>query len=149
VFSISSVPSFTENDGYFSVFPLIAASSLATPMMLVQCPRFGVRDMSRTVSERYSARSVPSGMSLGSSMMPSPSSDSCNSLPEHSIPQDSTPRSLDFFILKVVPSASWIEAPVLAKATFSPLRQLVAPHTTCVDSVPSETVGMQSLSALG
>ncbi|MNT65978.1 hypothetical protein D3C72_2040080 [compost metagenome] len=70
--------------------------------------------------------SSPTGASAASSSRPSFSSLICSSAAEHSMPLDSTPRSLAFLILKS-PGNS---APIMAKGIFRPGRTFGAPHTT-------------------
>src|SRR5690606_29524624 len=94
---------------------------------------------------RYWRRHWPTGASAGSSNRPSWSSDSCSSAAEHSMPKDSTPRSLAFLILKSSPST----APTMAKGTLIPARALGAPHTTWNSSLPLLTRHTRSLSASG
>ena len=101
-----------------------------------------------TVSSRsnHCARSIPAGASSANSMMPLLSSARPSSEPEHSMPNDSTPRSLAF--LSLVPSGS--RPPTRAKAEVSPSRALGAPHTTCtVSASPASTSQTRSLSASG
>ena len=51
-----------------------------------------------------------------------------------SIPKDSTPRILDFFILSSVPSEKVSFVPIVASITFLPAATFGAPHTTCSSS---------------
>ncbi|VFB22440.1 Uncharacterised protein [Pseudomonas fragi] len=63
------------------------------------------------------------GRQLHQAVIASPT---CSSACEHSMPLDSTPRSLAFLILKS-PGSS---APIMANGIFKPGRTLGAPHTT-------------------
>ncbi len=125
-----------------------AATSRAMPMTDMASPRFGVTLRSRTCSSRfrYSRRSCPTGASAGSSMIPSEASARRSSLGEHSMPWDSTPRSLAALMVTSPGSV----APTTASALFNPLRALLAPHTICTGSpLPVATRHSDSLSACG
>ena len=88
---------------------------------------------------------MPTGASAASASSPSWSSDRFNSAPEHSIPCDSTPRSLAFLIL--MPPGSL--APGCANGALRPAAALGAPHTICTVSLPVLTLHTRSLSASG
>lgn len=89
--------------------------------------------------------SLPTGASAASSIRPLLSSLICSSDAEHSIPCDSTPRSLAFLILKS-PGSS---APIMANGILMPARALGAPQTTWKVSAPLLTWHTRSLSASG
>ena len=127
---------------------LRAQTSRAIPRMLKQSPRSGVSSISimASSSSSHSASALPTGASSGSSMMPPPSSDNDNSEAEHSMPIETTPRSLAFFNL--VPSGSL--PPTLAKAVVSPNLAFGAPQTICrLSCSPQSTSHTRSLSASG
>ena len=77
--------------------------------------------------------------------MPSWSSESASSLPEHSMPWLSSPRIFDVRI--TVPSGS--VAPIVASGAIIPGRTLGAPHTTETLPAPPSTWQIESRSALG
>ena len=90
--------------------------------------------------------SVPTGASAGSGSRPAWSSDSPNSRAEHSMPEDSTPRSLARLMRKSPGST----APTSAHGTFMPAAALGAPQTICKASPwPASTRHTLSLSASG
>ena len=129
-------------EGIFTGRSRTAPNSRARPTTLRASGRFHVTSMSNTVSgfspPTTSRANAPVGASAGSSMMPSwlpPGRASSFEL--QSIPNDSTPRSFPFLILK---PPSGTTAPILASTLFMPARQLGAPHTTCTVSLPSVTV---------
>ena len=122
--------------------------SRAIPRMLKQSPRFGVILMSITWSSRsrYSRILTPTGASSGNSKRPSILSSRSISEAPHSIPCDSTPRSLPFLILK----SPGKTAPMVATGAFMPARTLGAPHTICNGSPePIFTVVTRRRSASG
>src|SRR5690606_30398065 len=101
--------------------------------------------MTTSSRPRYSRTSMPTGASAANSSRPLWSSLVFSSAAEHSMPKDSTPRSLAFLILKSSPSS----APTMAKGTLMPGRALGAPHTTWKVSLPLLTWQTRSLSASG
>ena len=125
---------------------LISPVSLASPVIPRQSLRLGVRSKSIIASLRFKTplTSAPTSASAGSSIKPSWSSEMPSSRSEHNMPNDSTPRSFAFLILK---SSSF--APTSAKGTLIPERALGAPHTTCNCSSPVETAQTLNLSAFG
>ena len=95
---------------------------------------------------------MPTGASLGKINKPSTPSSQSISLPPHSIPLDSTPRSLPFLMAKGLssPSAGGSFAPTKATGTLTPTATLGAPQTICKFSlVPTFTVVTFNLSASG
>ncbi len=116
---------------------LSTPSSRATPSILKQSPRFGVKSSSIILSSscKYSRIFCPGGASAGSSIKPSALSASPNSFSEHSIPNDSTPRNFAGLILKSPGNT----APTLASGIIRPGRTFVAPQTICNVSLPSVT----------
>ena len=95
---------------------------------------------------KYSRISTPTGASAGNSIKPSASATRPNSFAEHSIPNDSTPRNLDFLILK----SPGRTAPITEAGIFKPGRTLAAPQTICSGSAsPTFTRQTRSLSASG
>ena len=142
----SPLPSSNEEtSGYENLqgMPLscmYAYKSLATPIWDAASTLFAVISYSMTASDfrwRYSLAVVPGTASAGSTLIPSwlfpiPSSSSAQI-----IPNDSTPRILDFLILKSPGST----APSLANRTFCPAATFGAPQTTVRSSpVPSFTL---------
>ena len=125
--------------------------SRARPAKLKQSARFGVRSTSMMVSSklRYSRTSTPNGALSGNSIKPSELSAMPSSCSAHNIPNDSTPRSLAFLILKPPGSSEGSTAPIFANGIFNPSRTLAAPHTIWNVSVPSVTWQRLSLSASG
>ena len=124
------------------------AISRARPRIEKQSARFGVKSISIMVSFRrkYSRISIPTGASSGKINSPACSSLSPSSRAEHNIPNDSTPRSLDFLIRKSPGNT----APMVANGTLTPTATLGAPQTICSGSpVPLSTVATRSLSASG
>ncbi len=123
-----------------------AATSRASPAMLRQSPRFGVSPSSMTWSSSASSATMssPTGASAGNSSRPSTRLVIPSSSAEHSMPQDSTPRSLARLIFS--PGSS---APSRAKGTRSPARTLLAPQTTWYSPRPSETRQTLRRSAFG
>ena len=126
-----------------------AATSRAMPRIDIASPRLGVTASSNTVSSRarYSRRLAPTGASEGNSMMPSESSLKPNSLAEHNMPADSTPRSLAALILRSPGNC----APTVASAVLKPARAFGAPQTICSSGAPSPrlTAQTRNLSACG
>ena len=79
---------------------------------------------------------MPTGASSGRISKPFTPSSLPNSLAEHSMPLDATPRIFVGLILKFSGST----APAKAHGTFTPTRTLGAPHTICSSSpVPAST----------
>ena len=76
---------------------------------------------------------MPIGASAGRINSPSAASLRPNSLPEHNIPEDSTPRTLACLI--EMPGSC---APTRAQGTFTPTRTLAAPQTICSNSPSPE-----------
>ena len=126
-----------------------AATSRAMPRIDIASPRLGVTASSNTVSSRprYSRTFAPTGASGGNSTMPSEMSLKPNSLAEHNMPADSTPRNLAALILRSPGRC----APTVASAVFKPARALGAPQTICNGAPPSPRLTSQtrSLSACG
>ena len=90
--------------------------------------------------------SSPIGASSDKITIPSPSVPIPNSTSEQSIPQDSTPLTLAFLILKF-PGKT---APILATITLSPNLWLGAPQIICKGvSSPTFTFNSDNLSASG
>jgi hypothetical protein len=112
-----------------------------------QSPRLGVslRVIRWSSSPIQSRSSSPTGASDGNSMMPAASWASPSSLAEHSMPKDSTPRTLACLI-----SNSGSLAPTRAQAVLRPARALGAPQTM-VSGPPSPVLTWQTWrrSALG
>ena len=130
------------------------ATSRAIPRTLKQSPRFGVIEISSTwlSSPRYSRTSIPTGASTGKINRPSTPSSMSISLPPHSIPCDSTPRSLPFLMANGLssPGAGGNLAPINATGALIPTATFGAPHTICrVSPVPTSTVVTRNLSASG
>ena len=95
---------------------------------------------------RYSLAGVPTTASAGRTMMPSWLSPMPSSSSAQIIPNDSTPRILDFLILKSPGST----VPSWAKRTFWPAATLGAPQTTVSGSpAPAFTVVMWRWSESG
>ena len=115
-----------------------AASSRAIPSTPKQSPRFGVTATSITgpSTEITSLAGRPTGAPGASSMIPSWSSPSSNSLAEHSMPLLSTPRMRAR--LSAWPVAG-MTTPGGANTAFMPAWTLGAPHTTSVSSLPVST----------
>ena len=113
----------------FNVPNPAAAKSLAIPLIDKQSPLFGVIFISMTGSSRLntSINFSPSLYFASTSIIPSCSSDIPISLSETSIPQDSTPRILDFFNFTPVPGIKLFSG---AKIPFIPVRAFGAPQTT-------------------
>ncbi len=91
--------------------------------------------------------SAPTGASAASASSPPWSSDSPSSRAEHSMPKDSTPRTLAALIL--TPGSS---APTSAQGTFMPAATLGAPQTMAkrfavagIDCAQVELVGIRML----
>ena len=127
---------------------LITPISRAIPRILKQSPRFGVMLISITLSSRfkYSRTFTPTGASFGNSKRPSILSSRSISEAPHSMPCDSTPRSLPFLILK----SPGKTAPIVATGAFIPVRTFGAPHTICKGSPePMFTVVTRKRSASG
>ena len=127
---------------------LSTPTSRAKPFIPKQSPRFGVKSTSIILSSRprYSRKSVPTGASLGNSIMPSPSSLIPSSTKAHNMPFEGWPRNLAFLILKSPGST----APTVATATLMPKRQFGAPHTISSSSSPPTLILVtRSLSASG
>src|SRR5690348_4761570 len=112
--------------------PNSAATSCAKPTRPRQSGRFGVSlsSMLASGSPRNTASGWPTGASAGSSMRPDASASMPSSLAEHSMPADSTPRSLAALI--VMPPGS--TAPTIASGAFRPTRAFGAPQTICSGS---------------
>ncbi len=93
-----------------------------------QSARFGVSLISMLASgkPRYSLSAWPIGASSGSSNRPDASLSRPSSLAEHSMPLDSTPRSLAALIAM---PPTW--APTSASGATSPARAFGAPQTIC------------------
>ena len=96
---------------------------------------------------------MPMGASFGKINKPSTPSSQSISLPPHSIPCDSTPRSLPFLMLKgSSPCAGGSLAPTSATGTRTPAATLGAPQTICSGASlcsPTFTLATRSLSASG
>ncbi len=102
--------------------------------------------MTWSSKSRYSRTFTPTGASAGSSSKPSSLSSRSISDAPHSIPCDSTPRSLPFLILKSPGNT----APMVATGAFIPTRTFGAPHTICNGSPePMFTVVTRKRSASG
>ncbi|CVI09054.1 hypothetical protein AMPH_13106 [Acinetobacter baumannii] len=147
-FSSVIVASTDLISGSFICSWLITATSRAIPRILKQSPRFGVILISMTLSSsfKYSRMFTPTGASLGNSSKPSILSSRSISEAPHSMPCDSTPRSLPFLILKSPGNI----APIVATGAFIPARTLGAPHTICKGSPePIFTVVTRRRSASG
>ncbi len=117
------------------------------PRRLKQSARFGVSLISMLASgrPRYSTRVWPTGASSGSSSRPEASLSRPSSLAEHSMPLDSTPRSLAGLIF-----SSPICAPTIASGATRPGRAFGAPHTICSSSpCPASTLHTCRRSASG
>ncbi len=147
-FSASSLSSFKFICGSLSLFPVIATTSLAIPIIPRQSGRFGVISNSRTTSSR--SRNLPISSPIGAApsriIKPLASSPSPSSASEHIIPSETTPLIFAFLISN--PPDSF--APTKATATFSPFLALGAPHTILSNSFfPTSTRQTVSLSALG
>src|SRR5574340_617927 len=97
------------------------------PAMPEQSLRFGVSFSvnSLSSSSRYSRSVLPTGAAAGSSHSPWLSSASPSSFSEHSMPNDSTLRTLACLILKSPGST----APMRAHGTLTPAATFAAPHT--------------------
>ena len=124
--------------GMTSGAPVAAWRSRATPVTESASPRFGVSLISilESSSLAYSRMSVPIGASSGRIQMPLCSSLMPSSRAEQSMPMDTTPRSLDFLILK----SPGRTAPIVAQATLMPARTFGAPQTIwSVSPVPAFT----------
>ena len=123
--------------------PVSAATSRAMPVRLRQSARFGVSLTVNSVSSNASVarRSEPGVSSDASSSRPPWSSDRPSSRAEHSMPKDSTPRSLAALIVR--PGSC---APTLASGTFMPAAAFGAPQTICSGSPPSPASTRQTLS---
>ena len=117
-----------------------AYRSRATPQWEAASTRFAVISYSMTASVlrcRYSLAGVPTTASSGSTIMPSWELPMPSSSSAHIIPSDSTPRILDFLILK----SPGRTVPMRAKRTFCPAATLGAPQTTVSGSgLPSSTL---------
>ena len=104
--------------------------------------RLAVISYSMTLSSfrwRYSLALVPTTASSGRTMMPSWLSPMPSSSSAQIMPKDSTPRILDFLILKSPGST----VPIRANRTFCPAATFGAPQTTVTGSgEPSSTVVM-------
>ena len=99
---------------------------------------------------KYSRISSPIGASSGNSSKPSTTSGRSISEAPHSMPCDSTPRSLLFLILKPLPSSLGKLAPMVATGARIPTRTFGAPQTICSGaSVLILTCVTRSLSASG
>src|SRR5690242_13838123 len=128
--------------------PNSAATSCARPTRPRQSGRLGVSfsSMLASGSPRNSASGWPTGASAGSSIRPDASASTPSSLAEHSMPADSTPRSLAGLIFKP-PGNS---APTIASGAFRPTRALGAPQTICSGSpCPAATLHTFRRSASG
>ena len=114
-----------------------AATSKATPRTLKQSARLGVSLSSKLASgrPRYAASGEPTGASAGSSSRPDASASMPSSFAEHSMPCESTPRSLA--ALMAMPPGS--VAPTVASGAFRPGRALGAPQTICTVPAPVAT----------
>src|SRR5574340_767862 len=118
------------------------------PAMPEQSLRFGVSLSvnSLSSSSRYSRSVLPTGASAGSSHSPWLSSASPSSFAEHSMPNDSTLRTLACLILKSPGST----APMRAHGTLTPAATFAAPHTIVSGCAsPTFTWHTFSRSALG
>ena len=117
------------------------------PRTLKQSARFGVKPSSIIASSsfRYLRISSPNGASAGNSIKPSDFSASPSSCSAHNMPNDSTPRSLAFLILKSPGNT----APSVASGILMPGRAFAAPHTICTSSTPLLTRQTCSFSASG
>jgi len=127
--------------------PVTAATSRARPTRLRQSARLGVSFsvMSLSSSSRQERISMPTGASAGSTSRPSTLSSRPISLAPHSMPDDSTPRTLACLI-----SICGSFAPTRAQGTFWPTATLGAPHTICSGSAsPTFTLHTRRRSASG
>ena len=126
---------------------LQTATSRAMPRILKQSPRFGVRSNSIATSSKPNAsrNSDPGVRESASSMIPSCSSLTPNSLALQSIPSDLIPLNFVGFIFKPPESSE----PTLANAVLRPTRAFGAPQTTLYFSEPSNTVQTERRSAFG
>ena len=136
----------TLTSGQLSGAPVIAATSRAIPIMLKQSARFGVSLIVILVSfnSKYWRISVPTGASNGSSSKPALSAAKPSSFSEHSMPNDSKPRTLACLI--AIPGKA---APTSAHGTLIPTRALAAPQTICKISAPILTLQTCKRSASG
>src|SRR5262245_6635609 len=126
-----------------------AARSRAMPLTPAQSPRLGVRLISITGSSSpaHCAKFAPTGAASVSSMMPSWSSEICNSNSDTSMPRLSTPRILPMPSVMFLPG---MKAPGGTNTPFMPARALGAPHTTCTGSpAPVSTMHTRRRSAFG
>ena len=125
-----------------------AARSLAIPRTPRQSARSGVIAISIMGSSKPAILANPSPilLSLGSSIIPSCSSEIPISRSEHNIPLDASPLITPFFNSSPVEG---ILAPAGAKTPLIPVRAFGAPQTTCTFSEPVSTIQTRNLSALG
>jgi hypothetical protein len=107
------------------------ASSRASPTWESRSPRFAVTSTSSVASSSPSAvtNGSPGWKSPSISMMPAWSVPEPNSLAEHNMPCDTSPRILAFLIAKPPGST----APTGANGYQAPARTFGAPHTTCTE----------------
>jgi len=133
--------------GHWRGFLRAAAISRATPQCDNTSGRLGVTSTSSTLSPniRRVWTSCPTAVSAGRTRMPEWSSAMRSSLREHSIPDDSSPRSVAFSMTRPPGSV----APILARGTICPAATLGAPQTIWSVSCPSKTEQTESLSAFG
>ena len=118
------------------------------PAMPRQSLRLGVKSTSIDTSSRskYFLKSSPTGASVASSINPSAFSAMPSSFAEHNIPNDSTPRSLAFLILKLPGNT----APITATGIFKSKRTFEAPQTIeSNSSAATSTLQRRNLSASG
>ena len=139
----SSVTATGLDTGALSGVPVNADTSRATPSTDRQSARLGVSLIVnfRSFSWKWSRKFWPTCAVSASSSRPPWSSDSFSSRAEHSIPCDSTPRSLPTLISNGLPSSPGGSlAPASAHGTFMPTRTFGAPQTMLSNvPVPAST----------
>src|SRR5690348_1276931 len=128
--------------------PVIAETSRAMPTIDRQSGRFGVSliVISASSSASVARTSCPGVASEGSTSSPDASSAMPSSRAEHSMPCDSTPRT----VVRVIDCPPGSVAPSSAQGTRKPFAAFGAPQTTCnARSRPTSTVQTRSRSASG
>ncbi len=137
--------------------PSLAARSRATPAMLQASGRLASTATSKTTSGTIPMASTsrrpgtapfeppePPALSAPSSTrIPSWSSDSPSSRPEHSMPLEVTP----FIVRRPISKSPGSTAPTGARGTKSPTSKFHAPHTTSTGSPPALTTTRRIRSA--
>ncbi len=115
--------------GRLAPVPVIAATSRATPISDRQSARFGVSfSVNRRSSRSRKVRiDCPTGASSGSTSRPEASSAMPSSLAEHSMPEDSMPRTFATLIVRSPDR----RAPGSAHGTLRPTATFGAPQTIC------------------